>query len=87
VLVKGGHWAGPQAIDVLASPAGELQHFQSPRVPGVDPHGTGCTYSAAMAAGLAQGYPLPKAIARAKIFMTQAIRGHLKISGHAVLRH
>ena len=48
--------------------------FSAPFVPGVSTHGTGCTYSAAIAARLALGDALEEAIARAKNFVSDAIR-------------
>ena len=76
-LLKGGHLAG-EAVDLLVTPAGETMEFRNPRVPGVSTHGTGCTLSAAIAAGLACGRPLPEAIAQAKAFVTRAIANHYR---------
>lgn len=73
-LVKGGHLAG-DPIDVLFW-QGEMRHFSSSRIETRHTHGTGCTYSAAITAGLAQGLPLPQAIERAKRFIFQAIQSH-----------
>jgi hydroxymethylpyrimidine/phosphomethylpyrimidine kinase len=74
VLVKGGHLAG-DAVDVLYW-HDEIRLFTSPRVETRHTHGTGCTYSAAITAGLAQGLALPEAIERAKKFITLAIQSH-----------
>jgi len=72
VLIKGGHREGP-ATDVLL--AGDTWHeFTAPRIASSHTHGTGCAYSAAITAGLAQGMPLVDAIARAKLFVGEAIR-------------
>jgi len=72
-LVKGGHLnAGRAAVDVLFGPDGE-RVLEAPRVKNVHLHGTGCTYSAAIAAWLARGKSLPKAIALAKEYITAAI--------------
>jgi hydroxymethylpyrimidine/phosphomethylpyrimidine kinase len=72
VLVKGGHLE-VTATDVLFD--GERFHeFPAARIDTRHTHGTGCTYSAAIAACLALGLPLPEAIARAKAFITKAIR-------------
>ncbi|HEY8902943.1 MAG TPA: hydroxymethylpyrimidine/phosphomethylpyrimidine kinase, partial [Chthoniobacterales bacterium] len=54
-LLKGGHLRGREAVDVLAEPGGKTQRFSAPFIRGADPHGTGCTYSAAIATGLAHG--------------------------------
>ena len=71
-LVKGGH-SGGDALDVLFDSDG-LTEFPAPRIDTRHTHGTGCTYSAAIAAGLARGLPLRDAVARAKRFITEAIR-------------
>ena len=73
ILLKGGHLAGDAATDLLCDGTTVVE-FSAPFVPGVSTHGTGCTYSAAIAARLALGDPLPKAIATAKEFVSRAIR-------------
>jgi hydroxymethylpyrimidine/phosphomethylpyrimidine kinase len=73
VLVKGGHLEG-EALDLLATPGVKLRLFRAPRVDTPHTHGTGCTYSAAIAAELAKGASLEDAIHRAKRFITDAIR-------------
>jgi hydroxymethylpyrimidine/phosphomethylpyrimidine kinase len=77
ILLKGGHLAGDIAIDLLFH-RGKLTEFAAPFVRGVATHGTGCTYSAAITAGLAFGLSLEDAICRAKKFVTQSIRGHFR---------
>ena len=71
-LLKGGHLRGTTATDLLFA-GGEVLEFSAPFVPGVSTHGTGCTYSAAIAAGLGQGLALPSAVAAAKRFVTAAV--------------
>jgi hydroxymethylpyrimidine/phosphomethylpyrimidine kinase len=73
VLLKGGHAPGAECIDWLWH-ADELRRFAAPRVDTPNTHGTGCTLSAAIAAGLALGAPLPAAVERAKAFVTAALR-------------
>jgi hydroxymethylpyrimidine/phosphomethylpyrimidine kinase len=85
ILAKGGHLKTGLAVDLLASPDGKVRRFTAKRIPGVDPHGTGCTYSAAIAAGLAQGLALEQAVARAKKFITRAIRNRFEIGGYQLL--
>jgi hydroxymethylpyrimidine/phosphomethylpyrimidine kinase len=75
VLVKGGHLAGDTAADVLRT-AEETLWFEAPRTPGVHTHGTGCTYSAAIATGLGLGCPLPDAVFTAKQYVSRAIAQH-----------
>jgi hydroxymethylpyrimidine/phosphomethylpyrimidine kinase len=74
VLIKGGHLEA-EATDVLFDGAG-YREFPAPRVVTPHTHGTGCTYSAAVTAGLAAGAPLHDAVARAKRFIHQAILGN-----------
>jgi len=87
VLAKGGHLRTREAVDWLASPRGTVKRVAARRVPGVDPHGTGCTYSAAIAVGLAQGLPLPDAVAMGKRFIARALERRLKIGGWDLLNH
>lgn len=72
VLVKGGHLAG-QAADVLFDGC-QIRWYRAPRFDTPHTHGTGCTYSAAITACLAAGASLPGAVARAKRFITEAVR-------------
>jgi len=75
VLLKGGHLRGDTATDILLTPDWEQYRYEAPFVRGIETHGTGCTYSAAITAGLAKGLSLPKAVGEAKKFITRAIRG------------
>ena len=77
ILLKGGHLRGDNAIDLLFH-HGELTEFSAPFVRGVETHGTGCTYSAAITAGLASGFSLEQAIKRAKKFVTESIARHFR---------
>jgi len=77
ILLKGGHLRGDNAIDLLFH-QGELTEFSAPFVRGVETHGTGCTYSAAITAGLASGFSLEQAIRRAKEFVTHSIARHFR---------
>lgn len=73
VLIKGGHGDGAVAEDVLVGPEG-VQWFSAPRHATRNTHGTGCTLSAAIAAGLALDLDLVQAIRAAKAYLTAAIR-------------
>jgi hydroxymethylpyrimidine/phosphomethylpyrimidine kinase len=73
VLVKGGHLAGDDALDLLDDD-GEVQLFHTPRIHAGATHGTGCTLAAAIAACLARGLSLPEAVDAAKRYVTAAIR-------------
>jgi len=72
ILLKGGHLPGTQAIDLLVT-GGKISEFAAPFVRDVATHGTGCTYSAAITAGLASGLVLEDAIRRGKEFVTTVI--------------
>jgi len=86
ILLKGGHLAGNRAIDLLFAD-GKITEFAAPFVRGVATHGTGCTYSAAITAGLASGLRLERAIRRAKKFVTASIRNHLRWGEVRALKH
>jgi hydroxymethylpyrimidine/phosphomethylpyrimidine kinase len=86
-LVKGGHLKTGQALDVLALPGGLAHEFVAPRIPNIDPHGTGCTYSAAITAGLARGLTLTEAVLLGKIFITRALRRRFEVGGYDLLNH
>ena len=75
-LIKGGHLEGAQAVDLLFYADGRVAEFAAPFSRGIATHGTGCTYSAAITAGLAQGLALEEAVRRAKEFVTAAIAQH-----------
>src|SRR5438105_2915270 len=77
ILLKGGHLPGDVAVDLLFS-GGKTVEFSAPFVRDVATHGTGCTYSAAITAGLAAGMPLPDSIARAKKFVTACIADRIR---------
>jgi hydroxymethylpyrimidine/phosphomethylpyrimidine kinase len=77
ILLKGGHLSGDDAVDLLFA-NGKVVEFSAPFVRDVATHGTGCTYSAAITAGLAAGMSLPDAIARAKKFVTESIANRLR---------
>ena len=77
VLAKGGHLGGPEAIDLLIQPTGEVKSYRSPFLQGLDFHGAGCTFSAATTASLARGLSLFEAVGEAKAFMRTATRDHL----------
>ena len=85
-LVKGGHLRGTkQAVDVLFD-GKRFHEYRAAIVPNVKTHGTGCTFSAAIAANLALGHGLTESIARAKRFVTKAIRHSLNLGRHSALR-
>lgn len=89
VLLKGGHLGGEESADLLLH-GGEVLWQEGRRIATTNTHGTGCTLSAAIAAFLAHGRPLPEAVGRAKRYITGAIEaadglgiGH----GHGPVHH
>lgn len=86
-LVKGGHLRGlREAADIFYDGQTELL-LTAPFVKGLSTHGTGCTYSAAIAGYLALGHGLPGAVQKAKQYMTEALARSYCAAGNAVLRH
>ena len=86
VVVKGGHRKGA-ATDVFYDGTAFCE-FPARRVRTTNTHGTGCTYSAALACGLARNKELETAVAEAKEFITQAIRQAFSIgAGHSPVHH
>jgi hydroxymethylpyrimidine/phosphomethylpyrimidine kinase len=85
-LVKGGHLRGAnRAVDVLFD-GKRFYEYRAAMVPKIKSHGTGCTFSAAIAANLALGHNLTGSTARAKRFVTMAIRNAMKVGRHRALR-
>ena len=86
-LVKGGHLTGPEVVDVLVTAHG-ARRFTQARLAATSTHGTGCTLSAAVAAGLALGRPLERAVADALDFVHRAIAAAPGLGrGHGPLNH
>lgn len=89
VLLKGGHGHSTDSSDLLLSQT--TRHWlKSPRIDTRNTHGTGCTLSAAITAGLAKGLPLTPAVEQAKDYISQAITqaDSLNIgSGHGPVHH
>lgn len=73
VLLKGGHLPGAQVNDVLVQPDVEPLTFADARIATPNLHGAGCTLSSAIAALLAQGQPLPQAVAQARHYVRRAL--------------
>lgn len=89
VLMKGGHAEGPDCVDLLITAEGTLR-LSATRRTTRNTHGTGCTLSAAIAAGLAQGRPLSGAVTRAHAYLQQAISAADDLSvgqGHGPVHH
>jgi len=88
VIIKGGHSTDKRAIDLLFD-GRRFVELSSPRLPGEGAHGTGCAFSAAIAANLAKGADLETAARRAKRFITRALRRRFVLSatGRPLLDH
>ena len=86
VVVKGGHLEGP-AVDLFYD-GKEYRDFSAERIDTKNTHGTGCTFAASVAAGLAKGLEVVDAVAAAKAYVTEAIRTSFEIGkGHGPLNH
>jgi len=89
VLIKGGHDDGPESIDLLVEP-NTTTRLSAERIATRNTHGTGCTLSAAIAAGLANGMNLTDAVRGAKSYVTAAIAAADRLSigsGHGPVHH
>ncbi|OJV45299.1 MAG: bifunctional hydroxymethylpyrimidine kinase/phosphomethylpyrimidine kinase [Alphaproteobacteria bacterium 43-37] len=93
VVLKGGHLEDDMSDDclVMSDESGEtVRWFQAKRVRTQNTHGTGCTYSAAIAAFLAKGYSIEDAVNQSKRYLTDAIYAGAKVkigSGHGPVHH
>lgn len=90
ILVKGGHLPSDESTDLLYLSASDQHWFPTSRIQTENSHGTGCTLSSAIAAGLARGLSVVDAVAAAKAYLTQALQagaayqlGH----GHGPVQH
>jgi len=89
VLIKGGHGQGSESVDYLVR-AGGVIALSAPRVATGNTHGTGCSLSSAIAAGLAKGEPLDTAVRNAKTFVSAAIAAADRFAvghGHGPIHH
>ncbi len=91
VLLKAGHLHDDKLVDVFYNAeSGETLRLESDRVATVNTHGTGCTLSSAVAAGLAKGMPMNDAVASAKDYISAAIRAGAEYEtghGHGPVHH
>ena len=87
VLVKGGHLEGSQIIDLLATRNG-VRLFTRPRIQTRHTHGTGCTLSSAIAALMAQGLGIDRAVEQAGDYLHEAISSAPGLGkGHGPVNH
>ena len=90
VLLKGGHLAGKDVVDLLAEENGERLRLSSERIASRNLHGTGCTLSSAIAAHLALGFGLADAVQRARGYVVAAMAAGADVkigAGHGPLNH
>ncbi len=89
VLIKGGHGQGAESIDYLIRKDGVVA-LPAPRIATKNTHGTGCSLSSAIAAGLAKGENLETAVRRAKVWISSAIAAADRLAvgrGHGPIHH
>jgi hydroxymethylpyrimidine/phosphomethylpyrimidine kinase len=89
VLIKGGHGQGSESTDYLFGGAGAVA-LAAPRVATKNTHGTGCSLSSAIAAGLAKGEDLETAVRQAKVWISAAIAAADRLDvgrGHGPIHH
>jgi hydroxymethylpyrimidine/phosphomethylpyrimidine kinase len=89
VLIKGGHGSGPESIDYFVTPERVIA-LPAPRVETRNTHGTGCTLSSAIAAGLAKGQDMETAVRSAKAYVSAAIAAADRFTvghGHGPVHH
>lgn len=87
VVLKGGHMAGDDVVDLLYD-GKQFRMFESPRIHSKNTHGTGCTFSAAIAAFLAKGLGMEESVAKAKRYVSEAMAKGLPVGeGHGPLYH
>ncbi len=87
VLLKGGHLESSALADALALPDGGSLLLETTRIENVDTHGSGCTLSAAVAAALASGDPLERAVKRAHAYLQAGMRSPLMAGGRLFINH
>lgn len=89
VLIKGGHGEGPESIDYLFG-KNSIVRLAAPRIATKNTHGTGCSLSSAIAAGLAKGESLEVAVRHAKAYVNGAIAAADELGvghGHGPIHH
>ena len=89
VLMKGGHGQGEESVDLLLTQS-RVMPYSAPRIETRNDHGTGCTLAAAIAAGLAKGFALEKAVSSAKAYLHASLEAGRDLqvgSGHGPVHH
>jgi hydroxymethylpyrimidine/phosphomethylpyrimidine kinase len=89
VLIKGGHGHGPESADYLID-ANSVIRLAAPRIATANTHGTGCSLSSSIAAGLAKGHGLERSVRDAKAYISAAIAAANRLNvghGHGPIHH
>ena len=89
VLIKGGHGHGPESTDYLID-ANSVIRLAAPRIATANTHGTGCSLSSSIAAGLAKGHGLERSVRDAKAYISAAIAAADRLNvghGHGPIHH
>jgi hydroxymethylpyrimidine/phosphomethylpyrimidine kinase len=86
-VIKGGHAKGEESVDLLFT-GKRFRRFRAKRLDSKNTHGTGCTFSAAIAALLAKGLSIEKSVEIAKAYLTQALLQGIDVGmGHGPVGH
>jgi len=87
VVIKGGHSDDDPIVDLLIDHTG-IHEYRAPRIDTTSTHGTGCTFSAAITAGLARGRDLPAAVGAAREYVSRALSSAPRLGhGHGPMNH
>ncbi len=87
LLLKGGHLAGDDLVDLLAVPGIPQKAIRHKRIPNINTHGSGCTLASALAAELAKGLTIDAAVESALDYLHTAMRRPLEVSGEPFIAH
>ena len=86
-LLKGGHLAGNELIDILAQPGQDPFPYRQTRIHEIDTHGSGCTLSSATAAWLAKGANLETAVTNARDYLRRGMRSPVYLKTNPFINH
>ncbi len=86
-LIKGGHLPGSELYDCVCQPDSAPQSFRQMRIEDIDTHGSGCTLSAATAAGLARGQDPLTALQNARLYLRRGMEQGVRLSGQRFINH
>lgn len=87
ILMKGGHLEGDALTDILVHPDGHHVQWSDTRVQGINTHGSGCTLSAAITAGVAAGLAMEDAVCRARTYLRKTLTHSVEVSGERFAGH